>query len=243
MILGDFNINGFIGSKNKMMLSHRVEAGIPERHISFNENVQGVHRAIVFDDKNYKNRTFPITILIKSDSYEERVKLYTDLMSKLDTGRYVPAVFYNDEAYEYRIIRTSDVTTSRPGFFEEYEVLEFTVSAEPYKYVRENATAEVSGAEVVIKNPTRFTSLPHIKIVGSGDINLTINGRVYSFTGVTGSIELDSALQNVYRMDVGKAVNENAKMKLSPFPQLKAGNNTLSIEGGKATITPRWRTL
>jgi len=243
MILGDFNINGFVGSKNKMMITHRPDTKIPERSLMFNDNIPSVDRAIVFDNRNYKNRSFELEFLIQAESYEERVKIYTEFMSKVDTGQYVPAVFYSDDKYEYHIIRTGEITTDKPAFFEELETFSVHVSAEPFKYLRDKSTASISGTEIKLTNPTPFMAKPYIKISGTGSINLFINGYVYSFTNVSGSIELDSAMQEVWRMDVGKAVNENPKMTLGPFPELKTGVNTLRIDGGSAIIEPRWRTL
>lgn len=243
MLLGDFEINGFVGSKNKMMLMHRIDTKIPERNLTFNDSIPNIDRSVVFDDRNYKNRTFEMSFLIQASSYDERVEIYTEFIAKLDTGGYVPAVFYSDENYEYRIIRTGEITTKKTAFFEEFEELTIRVSAEPFKYLRgiETIDTEASGTKLI--NPTSFTSKPYIKIIGSGDITLTVNNETFTFKGVTGSIELDSSLQSVWRMNGNTAVNENKKMVIGPFPVLKPGKNKISLSAGTATVQPRWRTL
>lgn len=244
MLLGDFEINGFVGSKNKMMLMHRIDTKIPERNLSFNDGIAGVDGAVVFDERNYKNRVFDISILIQAQTYDERVSLCTKFMKTLDTGRYIPAIFYSDEDYEYRIIRTSEVKTGKPGFFDEMETLTFTVSAEPYKYARNQEAITVpKDQEIEVVNPTEFVAKPYLKITGTGAITVTINGTAYRFVNVSGSIEVDSSLQSVYRMDAGKAVNENAKMVIGPFPELNPGKNKMRITGGNGVLEPRWRTL
>ncbi|AIM63061.1 hypothetical protein [Weissella ceti] len=215
MNYGDFEINGFVGSKNKMMLMHRIDTKIPERNLSFNDGISGIDGAVVFDERNYKNRVFEISILIQAKTYDERVSLYTKFMKALDIGRYVPAIFYSDENYEYRIIRTSEVKTGKPGFFDEMETLTFTVSAEPYKFVRNQNSVNVpKDQEIEVINPTEFVAKPYLKITGTGSITVTINGTAYRFMDVKDSIEIDSALQSVYRMDAGKLLMKTPRWLL-----------------------------
>ena len=104
-------------------------------------------------------------------------------------------------------------------------------------------TATITTTQSTLVNPTNYVAKPYIKIVGNGAITLTVIGIAYKFTDVKGSIELDSAMQNVWRVDSGIMVNENAKMAIGPFPTLKPGNNTIVLSAGTATIEMRWKTL
>jgi len=91
-----------------------------------------------------------------------------------------------------------------------------------------------------ITNLGTHISEPYIKITGSGNINLTINSRVYSFTGVDTYLEIDSELKYVYR----DTLNQGDKM-VGEFPILDLGVNNISWTGTvtKIEIIPRWREL
>lgn len=238
---GDFNINGFIGSSNDAVITKWFDTGIPKRKITLAESVIGLERATLFDDGNYDNREFTFEFSITSDTEEQRKTRYVSLLVALDTGKYVPATFYFDEKYHYQIVRTDMIEVSRPLIFSSTRIYQIKVSAAPYKYLL--ATPNFSGTSLTLINPESYIAKPHYIIRGTGAINLIVNGSVTKLTNVTSSIELDSALQTVWRMDGQTVVNENAKMAIGLFPILKTGTNVVSVSSGTVEIEPRWRTL
>lgn len=161
----------------------------------------------------------------------------------MDTGKYIDFQMYSDPDYTYQVIRQSTGIIARPTYSDSYRELTITLSSAPYRYVAPVKTATITTATSTLVNPTNYVAKPYIKIVGDGGITLTVNGVDYKFTNVTGSIELDSAMQNVWRVNGNVLVNENAKMAVGPFPTLKPGSNTIKLSTGTATIEPRWRTL
>lgn len=238
---GDFNINGFVGSANGAVITKWPDTTIPNRKMTFNDSAVGLDRAILFDDRNYENREFTLEILIMADTEAQRKARYVALLSALDTGKYVPATFYFDEDYEYQIVRKDVIELTRPLVFSSTRVYSIKLNAAPFKYLRN--IANVTGTSLILTNPEAYIAKPHFIVTGNGNINLTVNEAVTKLTGVTASIELDSALQTVWRMDGVTVVNENAKMAIGPFPTLKTGTNTVSVSAGTVTVEPRWRTL
>lgn len=238
---GDFNINGFIGSANNAVITSWFDTTIPKRKITLNDSAVGLDRAILFDDGNYDNREFTFDFSITADTEAQRKSRYIALLIALDTGKYVPATFYFDENYQYQIVRTDVVDITRPLIFSSTRIYRVKVSAAPFKYLLN--VANVTGTSLTLTNPEAYTAKPHFIIIGNGNINLTVNGVVTKLTGVVASIELDSALQTVWRMDGVTVINENAKMAIGPFPVLKPGTNTVSVSAGTVTVEPRWRTL
>lgn len=109
----------------------------------------------------------------------------------------------------------------------------------PFKYSfagQQTVTLTRSGS--TITNPESFEALPYIKISGTGTIKLTVNGKPFTFTGVSGYVEVDSEMMNCYKGDILK----NDTMTSDGFPVLKPGNNTISWTGvvTKVEIIPRW---
>lgn len=114
-------------------------------------------------------------------------------------------------------------------------------NCKPFRYLLSGNTPITLNTAGNVSNPTLYASQPRIKVVGSGNISLSINNALYAFTGVSGHIEIDSELESVYK----DAELQNNKMTGYPFPTLKSGNNSVSWTGSVSSvvITPRWVTL
>ncbi|WP_195555936.1 hypothetical protein [Weissella cibaria] len=213
---------------------------VPERKTTLNTTPVGIDRAILFDDGAYNNRDIQLILGFEGKQADSNIQKF---LSVLDTGKYIDLQMYSDPDYTYQVIRQSTGTIARPTYSDSYRELTITLSSAPYRYVVPAKTATITTTTSTLVNPTNYVAKPYIKIVGNGAITLTVNGIAYKFTDVKGSIELDSAMQNVWRVDSGVMVNENAKMAIGPFPTLKPGNNTIVLSAGTATIEMRWRTL
>ena len=82
-------------------------------------------------------------------------------------------------------------------------------------------------------------ALPLIRITGTGDGQLVVGKSAVNITGMTGSITLDSEVQNAY----DGTMNKNNSISISGgFPVLEHGDNRIGYNGGIAAIirTPRW---
>lgn len=130
----------------------------------------------------------------------------------------------------------------------------FTVSwiAHPFKYLYP-AAADISLTAVgTINNIGTAPASPKIKIVGSGDFNLTIGMQTAFFTNVEDGIIIDSELGDALTLDGSQLANNQMRGDLF---EIQPGINAVSwIAGGQAedgtetdgsvtsvTITPRWR--
>lgn len=107
-------------------------------------------------------------------------------------------------------------------------------------YMDSGDTPVVMTAPGTIVNMGTHTSEPYIKITGSGNIDLTINSTVYSFTAVDTYLEIDSESKYVYR----DTLNQGEKM-VGEFPIFELGENAISWTGTvtEIQIIPRWREL
>ena len=83
-------------------------------------------------------------------------------------------------------------------------------------------------------------SEPVITVYGTGDITLMVGTVIVELEGITGSITLDSELQESYT----GTTSMNSAMS-GEFPLLKPGMNAISWTGevSKVEIQPRWRYL
>ncbi len=83
-------------------------------------------------------------------------------------------------------------------------------------------------------------SEPVITVYGTGDITLMVGTIIVELEGISGSITLDSELQEAYSGTTGM----NSAMS-GEFPILKPGMNAISWTGNvtKVEVKPNWRYL
>jgi phage-related protein len=81
------------------------------------------------------------------------------------------------------------------------------------------------------------TALPLIRAYGTG--TFTINGITVQITSASSYTDIDCDLQECFKDTL--ATNCNGNVVLTTFPELKPGENTISMSGiTKLEITPRW---
>lgn len=118
----------------------------------------------------------------------------------------------------------------------------FTVNfrCKPFLYLNNSPTLTVTSSGTFITNPGSVYSEPIITVNGSGDITLIIGMTIVELSGVSGSITLDSALQEAY----SGFTSLNSQMS-GEFPRLLPGQNAISWMGNVASleITPNWCSL
>ena len=103
----------------------------------------------------------------------------------------------------------------------------------------------ITASGTAVTNPYITASKPYMKIYGSGDITLTIQGSgknaTWCFTDIDTYIEVDSNLMNFYK----GTEPQNDKVVGTGFPKLYRGRNTISFTGdvSRIDLMPRWVAL
>ena len=111
----------------------------------------------------------------------------------------------------------------------------------PFFYLDSGDVPIVMTSPGTINNPGTHTSDPYIRIIGSGNITVTINGRKMNFTNVETFIDIDTeVLPPIYKN------NENQGHKMvGDLPYFDVGANAITWTGAvtELNILPRWREL
>lgn len=110
----------------------------------------------------------------------------------------------------------------------------------PFLYLHSGDTPIILTAPGTVNNPGTHESEPYVKITGSGNINIDINGQIIALTAVDGYLVIDSESQYIYK----DTVNQGDKM-VGEFPKFNPGINNISWTGTVTNIEtiPRWREL
>lgn len=116
----------------------------------------------------------------------------------------------------------------------------FTVNFlfDPFEY-KVTTKEEYTAGPITMNNPGTVESKPLIRILGSGDVTLTVNGKGITLRDLVDEIVLDCDLEEAYK---GLTTNMNNNMS-GDFPVFEVGENTISFEGNvsKIEIDGRWR--
>lgn len=107
-----------------------------------------------------------------------------------------------------------------------------------FNMTADNITVTTFGT--FIANPGRIASEPVINVTLSGDAEITIGGYMFSLTGVTGTVTIDTPKLECYQ----NYTSRNACMA-GDYPKIPAVGAYVSWVGdiSRIVITPNWRTL
>lgn len=128
-----------------------------------------------------------------------------------------------------------------------YDTLTVPLTVEPF--MREvNEAAVTLTAAGVFSGKGHEPALPVIRVTGSGDVNLMVNGASVLIDDMSGTIVLDCEAGVAYKEVTGGIEWMGQKVTLvEGWPELNpgGGTNTVNWSGGitQAVIQPQWRYL
>ena len=110
----------------------------------------------------------------------------------------------------------------------------------PFFYADNAPDITVTVSGTVITNPGSVYSEPVLTVYGSGDVTLMVGATIVELTDVSGSIVIDTVLQEAYLGNT--QMNDHMS---GEFPVLKPGMNAISWTGTveRVVISPNWRYL
>ncbi|WP_438844747.1 MULTISPECIES: phage tail protein [unclassified Enterococcus] len=212
------------------------------------EEVSGLNKLAVNDAGYYTNIEQTLNCFYLSPTLEH-VQHYEDVITEaLDTrGEYVDFVPYWDPSYVYQVI-----VINEPNFEGTFHTLRgvpfsFDLSIAPFKKNILGMNPIVLESQDSVYNPERYPAYPKIKIYGSGNLTVSINGRETKFSDVTSDIIIDSDpdVMETYREVDGILVNEHKKLLSNQiYPYFDAGENRITWSNNvkKIVVEPRWQT-
>lgn len=145
-------------------------------------------------------------------------------------------VFGNDENFYFKarinnIIPLEQILKDMHNFPIEFR-------CQPFRYfISGKRKINITSSGIILNNFGNKEALPYIKIYGSGNITVNINGRAFTISNLDNSIGIISEIQEC---EDGKGDLMDGK-----FPYFDIGKNTLTYSGNvtKIEVTPNWRCL
>lgn len=216
-----------------LIISKKKIYSTPARNVSF-LSVPGRCGDVISDDGSYPNIEVSYTVGCKNiGSQLENIASWLSQPGYLKlSDTYMPNFFrlaanVSGQSWDEQLLNFGEAT--------------LTFNCKPFRYLVSGENTTTFTTSGTITNPTSFSSLPHIKITGSGNVTLHVNSNSYLLSAISPNIEIDSEMMSVYR---GTTLLNN-KAGFDEFPVLEPGDNSISWTGTvtKVEIVPRWRCL
>lgn len=232
-----FEYEGASSTDFKIMVTKVNNLSSSEKNISVVE-IDGNDTPFVIDKKNYKPFYLEMECVIDSEGFDLKELARNIKMWLQGNTNFSKLVIDNDPEYYYEAICFNKLDIS-----EVIEILgefKLTFLCKPLKKYKNGDDPIIIYNHEQLYNKW-YTTNPVIKVVGNGDITISINNQKLILEDVEGEIIVDSELMNAYRIVNGIIKLHNNKM-YSEFPVLSPGLNNISWIGNVSylEIVPRW---
>lgn len=200
--------------------------------------IPGKKEALHQSDGTYDDQIINVFCTLAEDGDDILREKFRNITAWLNTGKYADLIFSDEPTKVYKAKLMSKVE-----MLQQYSQLgEFILifRSKPFVYSDTNNQINISTSPGALYNPGTVDSEPIMKVYGSGNVTLTINGKDITVNDITEYVTIDSVIKDCYKDNILK----NGDMA-GDFPELMPGENTLSWTGSvtKIEITPNWRWL
>ena len=147
-------------------------------------------------------------------------------------------IFSNEPERVYKATIINQIPLNKIAWV--FHTLLIQFECQPHKYSLSNDIITLTTTPQTILNSGGAISKPIIKVFGTGDVDLSINGNIVNLINIVDYVTINSDLMDCYKDTLLK----NNEMS-GEFPILETENNNISWTGTvtKVEITPNFRYL
>lgn len=204
---------------------------LPSRRIT-TKTVPGKQGSILEDEKVYDSYTDQYTLYwLPENTSDDQVFswLKQDGYYRLVDSRF-------PEVYRMARVASVDEIENHRDCYHETKV---SFDCQPQSFLLSGQSVLEVSQNSWMLNPTGYTALPLIEVIGQGPAELTVGDVTVSILNSPNEVLfIDSDTQNAY----DSTGYQNKNISAMEFPSLKAGKTQISWTGNitKVNITPRW---
>ncbi len=221
-----FIFNGINSIDREIIINQMPPISKPERRISKIE-IPGKNGVLYQDEESYEPIVYQLACTILNPKLIDTIKEWLNGEGKI-TFSSMP-----DRYYQANIVNKIDYTSIARQIYE----FPLEIEVQPIAHGIIEKILNVSKKTSLIITDSTYNIKPYIKVIGSGNITLTINNKSIILNEIEEYIELDCELEEAYK----NTENCNNKVNCTEFPELKVGENVIDFIGNVENIQIKYR--
>lgn len=240
MKTGSFIIDNVDSESIGTVIQSRPLLQTPRRRIEF-KTAFGQSGSIPYDEQAYDNTE--LVLICFTNEFTAALNRET-IFNLFSGSTYKNLIMYVDPEKIYKVMLSEPINFESRYYMGEGVTYELKLSVKPYKMLLGSPKKVITGSSTII-NPTVYTSLPEIKVNGTGDVTLFVNGVPFVLKGLSDSVTINSEIMSTYFENGSTILSRNDKVYTRNYPFFKSGSNTISWTGSVTSleILPKWRAL
>lgn len=188
--------------------------------------VEGRSGSLIINKGTYPDKKIPFTFTILSPQLEIDFERVYEWLTEIEDNRLIFG--RNDRCYKVKKVVFGDIQKE----FRTIGQFDITFLCEPFTQDLERTVLELTSSGFKINYTGNAPGDTLIKVYGTGNIQLTINGETMQINNVNNYVEIDSDLLQVRNQDGTSKDNDT----LGDFILLEKGINTISYTGAVTKI-------
>lgn len=209
-----------------ILIEKRPSVSGAQRDVQYID-VQGRKEKLTIDNESYDNITITVECgFIEDDFADKADEIKAWLMGPQDKLIFSDQI---DKYYVAQVVNKFDIAQSIASLGQ-FQVI---FNCKPFKRLLYNGKIHkaCNGEEITIFNPGTIESLPILKVIGTGNITITLNSTTFTIKDLKDWVIVDSEIVDAYR----DTELWNNRM-IGDFPVLLPGENKLTYEGNLTAI-------
>lgn len=194
--------------------------------------VEGRSGNLIINKGTYPDKKIPFTFTILSPRIEINFENIYEWLTEIEDNRLVFG--RNDRCYKVKKVILGNIQKE----FRTIGEFDATFLCEPFTQDLEKTTHEITSSGFKINYDGNAPGDTLIKIYGTGNVQLTINGETMQINNVVDYVEIDSSLMQVRNLN-GTSKDDDT---LGDFILLEKGTNTISYTGTVTKIILKYIT-
>lgn len=205
----------------------------PERVVE-SVSIPGRNGTLTIDGGRFENIMISYKAMILNDFVDKFDEFKAFLLSHIGYTRLEDSF---SPAY-YRLAKVHDAFEPSVILFDAAGKFDIPFDCDPRRFLKSGEKFTTFNDDGVIHNPTYFDAKPLLRVVGVGIV--AINEKEIEITENESYVYIDLESLNAYH----ESTNMNNKVSIEDGISLKAGDNTININGvTEIQVTPRWWTI
>lgn len=249
--MGVITFDGRQSSAYGIVVEHFPDYTMPKPDYEI-VHVPGKNGDIIIDKGSFQNIERKYEVALANDPLVTGAKKFHELITRLGEWLY-PTVGYGklsddyDPTHFYMASFQNGLSIKNIENYGARATVSF--NCKPFRYLNSGNTPIIFNSSGNLNNTfTIFSSKPLLKITkNAGDGTLNINGLSIVIKNYTGTLYVDTEIQDAYSESSSHVVtNRNSNIIAQyGFPQLIYGVNTIQFSSPitKVEVTPRWFTI